>query len=83
MKDCIIVGSGPAGISAALTLKSNGKSFLFFGSPNLSEKIEKAEHIRNYPGFLGGSGQAFSEDLKRQLKDAEIEIKKKTFSIRF
>lgn len=75
MIDCIIIGSGPAGISAALTLKSNGKNFLFFGSPDLSEKIEKAESIRNYPGFLGGSGRAFADDLKRQLKDAEIEIK--------
>ena len=75
MIDCIIIGSGPAGISAALTLKSNGKNFLFFGSPNLSEKIEKAESIRNYPGFLGGSGKAFAEDLKAQLKAAEIEVK--------
>ena len=68
MNDCIIIGSGPAGISAALTLQSNGKNFLFFGSPDLSEKIEKAESIRNYPGFLGGSGKTFAEDLKQQLK---------------
>ena len=74
MTDCIIIGSGPAGISAALTLKANAKSFLFIGSPELSEKIEKAESIRNYPGFLGGSGRAFSADLKRQLKDNEIEL---------
>ena len=75
MIDCMIIGSGPAGISAALTLKSNGKNFLFFGSPDLSEKIEKAENIRNYPGFLGGDGKTFAEDLKKQLKDAGIEIK--------
>ena len=75
MFDCMIIGSGPAGISAALTLKSNGKNFLLFGSPDLSEKIEKAESIRNYPGFLGVTGKAFAEDLKRQLKDAEIEVK--------
>lgn len=75
MIDCIIVGSGPAGISAALTLKSNGKNFLFFGSPDLSEKIEKAESIRNYPGFLGLTGKAFAEDLKRQLQQNEIAIK--------
>ena len=70
----MIIGSGPAGISAALTLKSNGKNFLFFGSPDLSEKIEKAESIRNYPGFLGGSGKAFAEDLKQQLKAADIPL---------
>ena len=74
MTDCIIIGSGPAGISAALTLKANAKSFLFIGSPDLSEKIEKAESIRNYPGFLGGSGKAFCADLKQQLKDNEIEL---------
>ncbi len=74
MTDCIIIGSGPAGISAALTLKANAKSFLFIGSPDLSEKIEKAESIRNYPGFLKGSGKAFSADLKQQLKDNEIEL---------
>ncbi len=74
MTDCIIVGSGVAGISAALTLRANGKSFLLFGSPELSEKIEKAESIRNYPGFLGGSGKAFVADLKRQLAEAEITI---------
>lgn len=74
MTDCIIIGSGLAGISAALTLKANGKSFLLFGSPDLSEKIEKAESIRNYPGFTGGSGKAFSELLKGQLQAEKIEV---------
>ncbi len=74
MKDCIIVGSGVAGISAALTLKANGKDFLVFGSPNLSEKIEKAESIRNYPGFIDGSGKDFSALLKAQLQANEIEV---------
>ncbi len=74
MTDCIIIGSGVAGISAALTLRANGKSFLLFGSPNLSEKIEKAESIRNYPGFLGGTGKAFAEALKDQLQAEEITV---------
>ncbi len=74
MKDCIIIGSGVAGISAALTLQANGKDFLLLGSPALSEKIEKAESIQNYPGFLGGSGKAFAEDLKTQLSRAEINV---------
>ena len=75
MLDCIIVGSGPAGISAALTLKANGKSFMLFGSPNLSEKISKAELIRNYPGLSNITGEGFAEVLKGQLADAEIEVK--------
>lgn len=52
MFDCAVVGSGVAGISAALTLKANGKSFVLLGSPDLSAKIGRAECIRNYPrGF--------------------------------
>ena len=75
MVDCIIVGSGVAGISAALTLQLNRKSFLLFGSKDLSEKIEKAEKIHNYPGLSDVSGREFVTALQAQLKDAEIEVK--------
>lgn len=74
MVDCIIVGSGVAGISAALTLQSNRKSFLIFGSKGLSEKIEKAEKIHNYPGLSDVSGKQFVEALQTQLEDAKIEV---------
>lgn len=75
MVDCIIIGSGLAGISAALTLQANRKEFLIFGSKALSEKIEKAEKIHNYPGLPDVSGRAFSEALKAQLESAGIEVK--------
>ena len=75
MVDCIIVGSGVAGISAALTLQANKKSFLVFGNKGLSEKIEKAEKIHNYPGLSDVSGREFVAALQTQLSDAEIEVK--------
>ena len=75
MLDCIIVGSGVAGISAALTLKANGKSFLLIGSPTVSEKVEKAELICNYPGLSAITGKDFSAALKAQLAEAEIQVK--------
>ncbi len=74
MTDCIIIGSGIAGISASLTLKANGKSFLMLGSPMLSEKINKAESIHNYPAFLGETGQAFQKTLLTQLERENISI---------
>ena len=74
MVDCIIIGSGVAGISAALTLKANGKTALIFGSKALSEKIEKAELIQNYPGLSNVTGKGFVAALKQQLEDAKIEI---------
>lgn len=75
MLDCIIVGSGVAGISAALTLQANRKTFLLFGSKSLSEKIEKAEKIHNYPGLADVSGKEFVSALKSQLSEAEIEVR--------
>ena len=75
MLDCIIIGSGVAGISAALTLQANGKEFLLFGNKNLSEKITKAEKIHNYPGLSDVTGIQFCDALKEQLHQAKIEVK--------
>ena len=74
MLDCIIVGSGTAGVSAALTLKANAKEFMLIGPSELSEKIEKAELIRNYPGLSKISGKDFCAALKTQLAEMEIPV---------
>lgn len=75
MLDCIVVGSGMAGISAALTLRAEGKSFVLLGEENLGKKIALAERIENYPAFCGGSGTAFRDVLKAQLSAAGIAVK--------
>ena len=75
MTDCVIIGSGMAGISAALTLKAQGVSFVLIGNPDLSMKIGKAEKITNYPAFCEGSGEALRNLLKRQLRENGIEVK--------
>lgn len=74
MLDCVIIGSGIAGISAALTLKANGKNFALLGSIELSLKISRAGKILNYPGFSAVSGEALSAALKAQLKESGIAI---------
>lgn len=74
MLDCIIIGSGLAGISAGLTLQANKKSFLILGKKYLSEKIIKAEKIHNYPGLSDVSGTEFCRLLQKQLEEAGIEI---------
>ena len=74
MLDCIIIGAGPAGISAALTLKANGKTFALVGSLQLSSKIYKADEIRNYPGLSRVKGIDFQKALQAQLAEEEISI---------
>ena len=80
MTDCIIIGSGVAGISAALTLQANRKTFMIFGSAELSEKIKKAETVHNYPGLADINGQTFVQALQAQLSKAEIAIKEEKVS---
>ena len=78
MLDCIIIGSGPAAISAALTLQSNGKTFQIFGRKGLSEKIFRAELVHNYPGLTDVKGEDFTKALQAQLSAANIEIAEQT-----
>ena len=78
MFDTAIIGTGAAGVSAALTLNNLKKDFIWFGSPELSEKIRKAECIRNYPGLPMVDGKTFADAMKRQIKQAGITVTDKT-----
>ncbi|WP_029699236.1 NAD(P)/FAD-dependent oxidoreductase [Clostridium sp. Ade.TY] len=72
--DIAIVGSGPAGLSAALNAKIRNKSFVIFGSENLSDKLEKAPKVNNYLGFSQGTGKDLLEEFKKHLDRMEISI---------
>lgn len=74
MYDCIIIGSGAAGVSAALTLKALKIDFLWLGDKNLSRKIRSAERINNYPGLNSVSGEEMQKAFLAQIADADIEI---------
>lgn len=78
MFDVAIIGSGPAGLSAALTLQARGKNFIWFGNAQLSQKIRAAEHIKNYPGLRGVSGEEMREAFCRQIDSEGIRIIEKT-----
>lgn len=77
MYDVAIIGTGPAGISAALTLKALKKNIILFGNIALSEKIRRAEKINNYPGLNAISGEDFAHNISVQLKSLNIEITNK------
>ena len=74
MYDCIILGTGVAGISAALTLKALKRNFLLVGSRELSAKVASAEKIKNYPGLPSLSGKEFKAALSKQLEEENIEV---------
>lgn len=78
--DCIIIGSGPAGLSAAINLKTYEKNFLWFGNAKLSEKVEKAELVNNYPGLPGVTGKELQETFLKHKEAMELEIVDKIVS---
>ena len=74
MYDIIVIGAGPAGISAALYAKRAGNNVMivYYGLSNL----EKAEKIDNYYGFENGiSGKELYENGIKQAQNLGIDIK--------
>ena len=72
--DIAIVGSGPAGVSAALNAKIRNKNFIIFGNNELSNKLVKAHEINNYLGFYGKSGKEIQEEFSKHLRAMDIKI---------
>lgn len=74
MYDCIIVGGGPAAVSAAINLKILGKNFLWVGAGS-SKKAAAAELVRNYPGLPDITGQQLVEKLDEHARGMGVEFK--------
>lgn len=75
--DIAIIGSGPAGISAALNAKIRNKSYYLFGSMALSDKVQRSERISNYPAIPDVGGAEFNALLSKQLEQSGINITEK------
>ena len=72
--DIIIVGSGPAGISAAVNSVIRNKKVKVFGSKNLSDKLTKAPRIDNYLGFYQAKGPDLAKRFTDHIDEMDIEI---------
>ena len=73
--DIAIIGTGPAGVSAAITAKVRNKNIVLFGTKLLSNKMQVVEHpILNYPGLPSVTGRQMAEAFTTQLEQLGIEI---------
>ena len=75
--DIAIIGTGPAGVSAAITATIRNKKILLLGSRELSGKISRAQEIRNYPGLPAISGGELTRRFREHLDSMGIEITEK------
>ena len=73
-RDIAIIGSGPAGISAAINAKIRHKSFYLFGSEQLSDKVNKSEEIANYPGVGVIDGKSLNQAFLNHMQQLNITI---------
>lgn len=72
MFDVVIIGSGPAGISAAIYLKRAKKNIIIIS--NGKSSLEKAEKIENYYGIESISGKELYEVGIKQAERLSIPI---------
>lgn len=72
--DIAIVGTGPAGLSAAINAKIRNKNIIVFGNENLSNKLTKAPSIDNYLGFYDISGVDLKDKFLEHVKSLDIDI---------
>lgn len=75
--DIAIIGTGPAGLSAALTAKIRNKKILLLGSADLSEKVEKAHTVQNYLGLPAVSGTDMQQAFLQHIRQMDITITEK------
>ena len=72
MYDIIVVGGGPAGLTAALYAARAGRKVLVFERENPGGQILYAPLVENYPGVPGISGARFSQELSEQVEQLGV-----------
>jgi thioredoxin reductase (NADPH) len=78
MYDIIIVGAGPAGLTAALYARRANKSVLLLESKSYGGQIINAHLVENYPGVDSISGFDLATNMYNQAIDKGAEIKYET-----
>ncbi len=73
MYDVIILGSGPAGLTAALYTSRANKKTLVLGGDRLGGQTAGIAVLENYPGWAG-SGSELAEFMKKQAETFGTEI---------
>lgn len=78
MYDIIVVGGGPAGMTAALYALRNGKRVLVLEKNGFGGQIAYSPKVENYPGSLQLSGSELAERMLDQIlaQGAEVELEK-------
>ena len=73
--DIVIIGAGPAGITAAIQLKRYGIPFVLLEKEQVGGLLWNANLVENYPGFPAGvSGPKLIGLIKKQMERIGVEV---------
>ena len=72
--DLIVVGAGPAGLTAALYARRANKTVLLLEKDNFGGQITFSPKVENYPGFTQISGSALADHMVEQVLGQGVEV---------
>ena len=73
--DCVVVGAGIAGMTAAIYLKRSNLNVLILDNDAPGGLLNKISSIENYPGFTSISGPDLASKIYEQVTNLGIEIR--------
>lgn len=74
MYDIIIIGAGPAGLTAGIYAARANKKVLLIEKSFVGGQVTNIHSIKNYPGFLDINGFDLALKLKKQVEDLNVKI---------
>ena len=74
MYDIIIIGAGPAGLTAALYARRANKTVLVMEKGAFGGQITYSPKVENIPGFISLTGNEFAEKLVEQVLEQGADI---------
>lgn len=72
--DVLVIGGGPAGLSAAVNVRARGRSALVVSNPLEENPLWRAEKVDNYLGLPGLSGAEMLAAMRRHAEQAGVEF---------
>ena len=73
--DVLVIGGGPAGLSAALNIRARGRSVLVVSNPQEENPLWRAEKVDNYLGMPGVTGAEMLQTMRRHAETAGAEFR--------
>ena len=73
--EVLVIGGGPAGLSAALNVRARGRSVLVVSNPLEENPLWRAEKVDNYLGMPGMSGAQLLTEMRRHAEKAGVEFR--------